>query len=262
MLESLPWVPRTDLLIGRLGGTQIEERAHHLVVRTPENPWYHWGNFIQVTSGNTSDADHWLGLFSAEFPAATYRAIGLPTAPDPAPWTARGLAIDTEQALANSTAPHVGNPPVGYVVRQVQGTDWPAYLDHRIRMDETEPHPPHHAEFLEAKLQRYERLSDAGQAGFFAAWSGAEIVASLGLILLGDFARYQTVVTELPHRHHGLATYLLSLAAQWAWDRGTPTRIIAADAGSPAQALYERLGFIPLDLSYGAYVADTAVNPA
>jgi hypothetical protein len=37
---------RTDLALLQLGGTQLEDRGDHLVVRSPHNPGHWWGNFL------------------------------------------------------------------------------------------------------------------------------------------------------------------------------------------------------------------------
>ena len=43
-VESLGY--RTDLALLRLGGSTIEDRGDHLVVRSPYNPTFYWGNFL------------------------------------------------------------------------------------------------------------------------------------------------------------------------------------------------------------------------
>ena len=43
----LSW--HTDLAVLAASGSWVEEHADHLVVRTPANPSYHWGNFVLVT---------------------------------------------------------------------------------------------------------------------------------------------------------------------------------------------------------------------
>ena len=37
---------RTDLRLLEMTGSVIEDRGTHLVVRTPANPTYFWGNFL------------------------------------------------------------------------------------------------------------------------------------------------------------------------------------------------------------------------
>src|SRR3954463_4934345 len=65
---------RTDLLIRRLAGSVIVDHPSHLVVRTPANPHFWWGNFVLVRPGRLPKAPD---LFAAEFPEASHLAIGV-----------------------------------------------------------------------------------------------------------------------------------------------------------------------------------------
>ena len=78
----LPLGWHTDLAVRRLDGSTIEEHDDHVVVRTPSNPLFYWGNFVLVTDPDTvDDADHWLAVFERTFPSAAHRAIGMAAEP-------------------------------------------------------------------------------------------------------------------------------------------------------------------------------------
>ena len=82
----LPLGWQTDLAVLRLGGSVIEDRGSHLVVRTPANPEYYWGNFVLVLE-DREDVDRWAAVFEDAHPDAEHRSIGLVTAPaDTAGW--------------------------------------------------------------------------------------------------------------------------------------------------------------------------------
>ena len=68
---------RTDLALLRLGGTEVEDRGDHLVVRSPHNPGHWWGNFLLLDGVPKEDAcAGWLERFAAEFPGARHFAMG------------------------------------------------------------------------------------------------------------------------------------------------------------------------------------------
>ena len=72
-VESLGY--RTDLALLRLGGSTIEDRGDHLVVRSPYNPTFYWGNFLlldRVPDGAEA-TQQWLDRFAQEFPGAEAR---------------------------------------------------------------------------------------------------------------------------------------------------------------------------------------------
>src|SRR4051794_35110021 len=69
---------RTDIMLRRLAGASVDDRGDHLVVRTPANPTFYWGNFVLLGSPPApGQAAAWLDVFAAEFPAAAHVAIGI-----------------------------------------------------------------------------------------------------------------------------------------------------------------------------------------
>ena len=231
----LSW--RTDLAVLVASGSAVEEHADHLVVRTPTDPTYDWGNFVMVTDPATvDDAARWEAVFTSSFPGAGHRAIGLPAEPtDVAAWKATGLEIEHEDVLLRD-APLERRPLAdGYAVRPLSSDDdW--QQSRALRRD----------------VRR--RLVDGGNAVFLGAFAGDELAADLGILDCGaGVARYQDVMTEAPHRRRGLASHLLGEASAWAAARGVHTWVILADAGEAPSRLYQKLGFRPAERSSQAY---------
>ena len=80
----------------RLGGSQVEDRGDHLVIRTPHNPTFWWGNFLLLARPpGREETDAWLERFAAEFPDARHVALGVDgidgAVADLAGFTERGL---------------------------------------------------------------------------------------------------------------------------------------------------------------------------
>jgi hypothetical protein len=68
----------TDLMILRLQGSVVQVGSDHLVVRTPANPGYHWGNFVLAgQSWLDRPLADLVGVFHAEHPEAGHLAIGV-----------------------------------------------------------------------------------------------------------------------------------------------------------------------------------------
>ena len=75
-LRSLAY--RTDLALLELAGSKVEDRGTHLVVRTPQNPTFYWGNFLLLARPPAADGgEHWLDTFEREFPGTRHRAFGV-----------------------------------------------------------------------------------------------------------------------------------------------------------------------------------------
>jgi GNAT superfamily N-acetyltransferase len=242
----LSWHTDIAVLVG--SGSSVDEHADHLVVRTPDNPTYAWGNFVLVTDPTAvDDAARWEAVFRSAFPEAGHRAIGLPAAPtDAAAWEARGLEIEHEDVLVRD-APLDRHPlPEGYWVRPLTtAADWEQ--SHALRQAD-----PGEDEGGATDARR--RLADGGRAVFLGAFAGDELAADQGILDCGaGVARYQDVMTKAPHRRRGLTSHLLGEASAWAADRGVHTWVILADAGEAPSLLYQKLGFRPSEPSSQAY---------
>lgn len=258
-MHSLPASTATSLAVDELTGTIVSDRGDHLLVRTPVNPLYHWGNYVQVTTGDVDAADHWLEIFAAEFPGAGHRAIGLPRRPDPAVWGRHHLDLEVEQSLVAASAPPATPTPTGYAVRQLASDrDWALRLAQELDENaRTGEHPPgEYRAFMERQIASRRELVGRGVAAWFGAFTPeGELAGSLGIVVLGERARYQSVLTHADHRRRGIARHLLTHAATWARSCGVRQLVIVADSGSPAARLYERAGFNPGADAYAAYRA-------
>ena len=87
---------RTDLALLERAGSTIEDCGDHLVVRSPSNPTFYWGNFLLLDHVPAADrVDAWLERFVAALPAARHRSLGFDapqaTAADLAAFADRGL---------------------------------------------------------------------------------------------------------------------------------------------------------------------------
>ncbi|TWE11433.1 GNAT family N-acetyltransferase [Rudaeicoccus suwonensis] len=254
MTTSLPPVvhtlaagPRTDLQILALQGSTIEHRGDHLVIRSPQNPDFHWGNYLHITSGDVDDAARWISLFDKAFPHAAHRAFGLPALPARDAWAAYGMEVSTDDVLATRRLPEQRPLPAGYAVRQLTtSAGWEAQvaaeLADNARSGEFDQHE--HERFVRAQMASRRALSESGRAAFFGAFAGGgELAADLGIVDLGGTARYQSVGTREAFRQQGLAGHLLGVAARWAHERGAREWVIVTGSTNPAGRLYRSVGF-------------------
>ncbi|HSO65218.1 MAG TPA: GNAT family N-acetyltransferase [Ornithinibacter sp.] len=239
----------TDLAILEHTGSVLEDHEDHLVVRTPHNPDFYWGNFLLVTDEDgLGDAGRWVSTFQLAFPEATWVAIGLTRMPeDQDPWVAQGLQLELDDVLTTRTLPRQAPLPEGYTVRRLSGRDWARSVARSVaENDRTGEHDPTSYErFAQREAQARRTLSRRGIGAWFGAFSGASLVADLGIVRCGTTARYQDVSTDDQHRRHGLASHLLGVAARWAADGGCDQWVIVTEAANPAGRVYRSLGFAP-----------------
>jgi GNAT superfamily N-acetyltransferase len=239
----------TDLAILRHGGSSIEEFEDHIVVRSPHNPEFHWGNFILVSNSSlVNDGERWLKTFADAFPEATWAAIGLSHFPDsPQAWTTLGMELERMEVLKAIEPPPVPEIAEGYTSRIFGEGDWDLLLAREIA--ENKKSGEHDSEsferYISNAIKGYEALSRNGLAAWFGAFHESELIADLGIVICGKTARYQSVQTDERHRSQGLATHLLGTAADWARERGCTSWVIVTESTNSAGRVYRRAGFKP-----------------
>lgn len=247
----------TDLAILELSGSTIEEHPDHLVVRSPHNPGFHWGNCLFVTDEDAvDDADRWLSTFVSAFPGAQWVAIGLTRMPDAVDaWSAHGLAVDLDDVLTTTTIPRLAPCPDGYTVRPLGEEDWADSIARAVAENErTQEHEQDgFREFAERRTRTRQALVERGDAAWFGAFEGETLVADLGIVRCGTTARYQDVGTDAAHRGRGLATHLLGVAARWSADRGCDRWVIVTEVTNAAGRVYRGVGFTPDSSSVSTY---------
>src|SRR5262249_13982983 len=95
---------RTDVALRVLEGAQTTDRGDYLVIRTPGNPDFYWGNFLLLGAWpSPGSGNAWLARFAAEFPRARHVALGVDTAANseetPAEFLAAGLEPERATVL-------------------------------------------------------------------------------------------------------------------------------------------------------------------
>jgi GNAT superfamily N-acetyltransferase len=253
MLDLPPgWA--TDLAVQRLAGAVVTEHGDHLVLQSPAQPTYHWGNCVLVLDDAlVDDADRWAGVFAGAFPHARWVAIGLPRMPAALDaWTAHGLEVTEDESLTTTRLPQLRDVPAGYAVRPLASDDdWEQHVRREVAENLADGlfEPVGHEAFVRDRTAARRALSDRGVATWVGAFHDGALVADLGIVLCerpgGLDARYQAVGTDPAHRRRGLAGHLLGVAAVWAAERGATRWVIVTETTNPAGRLYRGVGFAP-----------------
>lgn len=252
ILRSLAW--RTDLIFPAFDGVLLERRDY-LVVRTPSNPTFYWGNFLLFRRPpSPGDVERWPRLFAEEIgapPRVRHQTFGWDSPEGEAGATeafvAHGFRLLHSSVLTASSvapSPHLTEE---IVVRPLDSDgDWHQATENQIRCREDGHAEAGYRFFKEAEMARYRRMAQAGRGAWFGAFLGTVLVADLGIFHTGDLGRFQSVETHPAHRRRGYAGTLVYRAARHALAHmGVGTLVLVADAGSPAERLYRSVGFLP-----------------
>jgi len=236
---------RTDVALRVLEGAGTTDRGDYLVIRTPDNPDFYWGNFLLLGAWpDPGTGDGWLARFAAEFPLARHVALGVDAADEQAEMPGEFLAAGLEPERATVlTCVAVQPPPNRNTEAEIRpltsGHDWRQSFELGVRC---------YGEsglYLERRAKARRRLTEAGRAAWFGAFTGDRLLAQLGVCDAGGgLARYQDVETDPTARRRGLAGTLVWRAGRYAREAfGASTLVIVADPAEAAIRLYRACGF-------------------
>lgn len=241
---------RTDLALLQAAGSTVEDCGNHLVVRTPDNPTYRWGNFILINERvDISDAQPWLDRFAEVLPESEHLAFGRDgsrgTPGDLAAFRAAGLRVD---ASAVMTARRVTDPlqvNTQAVCRPLRSDDdWEQRVDLAVRVH-GEDDVDAFRTFAVQKAASTREQVEQGRGVWLGAFLEGRLVSTLGIFETEPgVARYQSVETDPDHRRGGLAGTLVHQAARSAFDTmKAKTLVMVADPEYVAIRIYRALGF-------------------
>jgi ribosomal protein S18 acetylase RimI-like enzyme len=240
---------RTDLAMLEHSGSVVDDRETHLVVRTPDNPTYWWGNFLLLAAPPTdsAQASMWLAEFEREFPDARHRAFGVDGAQgdhdDLAPFADLGMATEWASVMTATSVHEPPRPNTAATYRRLAtDDDWAQ----QVELDRAGEEPGTHSlEFVTARAQAERRLVDAGYGAWWGAFEDERLLASMGLFTASPgLARFQNVKTHPDARGRGLAGTLVHRVSRYGFEElGATTLVMVADPDYLAIRIYRSVGF-------------------
>ena len=253
---------RTDLALLTLTGSVVEDRGTHLVVRTPDNPTYFWGNFILLAEPPFAGGEREVvAAFQAEFPDASHVSIGIDQVEDRAVedevaqrFAEAGLDVDRAVVLTASSVHQPLRSLLDVDVRPLESdADWQQRAELSCEIDPGVDREKHLG-FALRKNSQERALVAAGHGQRFGAFSRdvahdgegkGRLLSTAGIFRTdGGVARFQSVETHPDARRQGLAATVVHAGARHALDHlGAQTLVIVADEAEDAIRIYRRLGF-------------------
>lgn len=249
-MEVLSRAWRTDLALLEGSGSTLEHRGTHVVVRTPENPGFRWGNFLLLRRAPLPrQLDRWRALFDETFPGATHRAFGVddPTGGRAAlkVFADQGYRVSESVVLTAQDVHLPRHPNHSAEVRELTtDADWEARIALAMACHASESGPAF-ADFAVRRAAAERQLAEAGRGAWFGAFEDGRMLSGLGIFRAGDdLARFQSVETHPENRGRGLAGTLVHHAGRHALDvLGATTLVIVADPDHHAIRIYRGVGF-------------------
>ncbi len=260
-MEVLSCGWRTDLEILTLSGSEVEQHPTYVVVRTPDNPGYRWGNFVLL---RRAPLRRDLGLveeiFTRELPGIRHRAFGIDS-PDGqlaelAAFAEAGYAVDTAVVLTASRVLPPPRPNTRALYRPLTGDDdWAQ----RVSLDVAchDGGATGFDDFTRRKAAAERRITEQGHSAWYGAFDDGRLVATMGIVRAGNrVARFQEVQTHPEARGRGIAGSLVHAAGTDAFQRlGATTLVTVADPDYHAIRIYRSVGFADAEVQLTAELA-------
>ena len=238
-----------------LQGSVVADRGNHLVVRTPANPGFHWGNFVLAdqtwVDRPLSDL---VAVFHAEHPQAGHVALGVDgvggLVGEEDELAECGLEVERSVVMTAAEVHTPLHPHAEAVCRMLASDpDWAA----AVNLHAAEPgtsDPAENREFTERRMIARREQQEAGLGGWFGAFVAGEMVCGLGLFTDGSgLGRFQDVETMASGRRRGLASTLVHHASLVGIrDYGIRELVMVADPEYAAIRIYRSLGFVDAEI--------------
>ncbi len=242
----------TDLQLLALRGA-IVDRGDYLVVTTPDDPGYYFGNLLVLRAApQVGEVAYWTRKFREELPGdqirhVTFRWDGIGgDVGARAELEAAGFTIEVTDVMT-APASSIARALSPVSIRTLTADELSLTAD--LAWANGDRHDDAYRQFLDRRALWKSSLVTRGSATFYGAFDGDVLVGSLGLVALGDVARFQDVEVAASHRKRGIASALLAAAAAAA---PSETLVIVADAGGPAARVYARAGFRAIEQTASA----------
>ncbi len=240
----------TDIALLERAGSTVEDRGDHLVVRTPLNPSFYWGNFLLLDHVPAADrVEEWLEHFELALPEARHRAFGFDvaraTVGDASGFAERGLTVESSTVMTARAVHPPPRPNEEAVFRALESDgDWSQSVELQLACHGSDGSGDHRT-FVERRATSNRALVAGGHGQWFGAFVADVLVAQLGLVSASPaVARYQSVETHPDHRRRGLAGTLAHHAGCYGLgELGAQTLVMVADPDYLAIRIYRSIGF-------------------
>jgi ribosomal protein S18 acetylase RimI-like enzyme len=246
VINGLGW--RTDLALLAVSGSEIDDRGTHLVVRTPLNPTFWWGNFLLLPAApaDAEAARGWLAAFEAEFPDARHRTFGVDgtegRVADLAAFAELGMSVEGSTVMTATAVHEPPRPQRDAVYRPLDGDDdWAE----QVQLSMVGEEEGYSLEFCTARARAQRAMVAAGHGQWWGAFVDGRLLSSMGLFTASPgLARFQTVKTDPDARGRGLAGTLVHAVSRYGFDElGATTLVMVADPDYLAIRVYRSVGF-------------------
>ena len=253
---------KTDFFFLKEGGI-VEEFEDYILIKTPNNPTFYFGNYLLLKNAPKSDQRADLEkLFDEIITVKETRHYNFcwtdPSKEDYSDFINAGYEYQVCLSLVaykdDLIVPKRLNEEIE--IRAFDGeSDWQKWLE--LEIEEREPSSTEEGftVYIEKKKTKYLKMCEKGKGNFYGAFINGELAASAGLFFEDGVGRFQMVVTRTKHRRKGICTTLIYTMMKKYFQKLDYLVIVAVE-GYHALDIYKNLGFKEKDYQVSLCLAD------
>jgi hypothetical protein len=250
---------QTDLIFARFAGSVVD-RGNYVLIQTPSNPGYHWGNFLIFDHApRRGDLKLWKELFDREFTyyQSPHHYVFTWDTPesdrgDIEEFLEAGFEFDTATVLSTATLHKPSHENHSITIRKIStNSEWDEATLLQINCADPKFVNEKYPAFKRTQMAAYRRMSEQNLGSWYGAYLDGKLVGDLGIFYSDGIGRYQNVETHPDHRNQGICGTLVYHAGMSAKsDFGIDRLVMEADASYHAARIYESVGFKPCETNY------------
>jgi len=251
---------RTDLIFPTFDG-EIIDRGDYLIIRSPANPTFYWGNFLLFPRPpREGDYQTWRDLFALEIgspPEVEHQVFGWDSPGGDEglirPFLQAGFRLIHSVVMTSAELQSPARPSNLVTIRPLKsGSDWEKAVENQVACREPEFGEAEYRIFRSRQMDRYRKMAASGLGDWFGAFFNQRLVADLGLFHQDGLGRFQSVETHPEFQRQGIAGTLIVAAGRQAMaEYGLQTLVMVTDPDSSPERLYQSLGFRPAERQVG-----------
>lgn len=251
---------RTDLIFHRVAG-EVFDRGNYVVVRTPANTGFFWGNLLYFpTAPKAGDQARWDKLFREEFRDLDvhHRSYAWEGGERGVEFPGFTLEPTTTMTASSFLKPKAWNPRIE-VRPLVSDADFEASFLNQVSARAAHFQEEPYKVFVRGKQAGYKPLLEKKQGFWMGAFLDGRLAGDLGIFAEDGLARFQNVVTHPEFQRQGVCSTLVyesCLLAQK--ELGARDFLMEADPEYHAARIYESVGFRRAEIRYGLNWFDRA----
>lgn len=250
---------RTDLIFRNFLG-KVENKNDYIVVKTPSNQAFFWGNYIIFKEApKKGDYKTWCDIFNKEFSDLTdikHMTFIWNENKNPGEsqeFTSNGFELEDSIILKANSTSLPGNKNNDIKIRQIETSEeWKQVIDLQIITSGEDYNSDEYLPFIKKQFADRKKMIDAGKGKWFGAFLGDILVGDLGIFVESEIARFQAVETHPDHRKKGICKTLVHYVSNYALTKlKVKTLVLEADEDYIAADIYKSLGYCEVEKLYG-----------